>query len=143
MSEDVTYDIIYIEDNEFDIELTLRAFKKLNLEASIKVIKDGEEAVSFFDHLKALNTALPKLILLDIKLPKVNGLEILQKIKSDEKLKIIPVIMLTYSKEEKDLKEAYSFGANSYILKALTSEQFQEVVRLIKTYWLELNYQLR
>jgi len=136
-------EILLVEDNPNDVELTLRALKKHNLANNIHVVKDGAEAL---DYIFASNAYAyrkiedrPKVILLDLKLPKVSGLEVLSKIKSDERTKIIPVVVLTSSKEERDLVESYRLGANSYITKPADFDKFVNSVSELGLYWLLLN----
>ena len=130
--------ILLVEDNPDDIELTLRAFKKHNLINKIIVARDGEEALNILFKDSKENYK-PDLILLDLKLPKVDGLEILRQIKSNSKTQLIPVIILTSSKEENDLVKSYRLGANSYIRKPVDFEKFTEVVMQLGLYWVLLN----
>jgi CheY-like chemotaxis protein len=136
-------EILLVEDNPNDVELTLRALKKHNLANNVVVVKDGEEALDFvfargaYTHRDVENG--PKIILLDLKLPKVDGLEVLKAIKSDARTKIIPVIVLTSSKEEKDIVNSYRLGVNSYIVKPVDFDKFIEAVTKLGLYWLLLN----
>ncbi len=130
---------ILLVDNPDDVELTLRAFKKHNLANEIIVAKDGEEALNILLPQKKENAELPDLILLDLKLPKVDGLEVLRQVKGNPETKPIPVVILTSSREEKDLMESYHLGVNSYIRKPVDFEQFTEVVIQLGLYWLLLN----
>ena len=138
-----TIEILLVEDNSADAELTLHAMRKSKLANNIELVRDGEEALDFlfcrgsFSHRDL--AAAPRLILLDLKLPKVDGLQVLQIIKSDPRTKAIPVIILTSSKEERDLVDSYQFGVNSYIQKPVNFSEFQEVVRQLGMYWLLLN----
>ena len=136
-------EILLVEDNPNDAELTLRALKKNNLSNSVVHVKDGAEALAFvFGTGVYADRDLqdgPKIILLDLKLPKVDGLEVLKKIKSDERTKVIPVIVLTSSKEERDVIESYRLGVNSYIVKPVDFEQFMRCVHEMGLYWLLLN----
>jgi CheY-like chemotaxis protein len=140
---DQVVDILLIEDNPNDVELTLRALKKNNIVNSIHVIMDGAEALEFiFGNGKVggtQETFRAKLIILDLKLPKVDGLEILTKLKSEEKTKTIPVVVLTSSKEESDIIASYKLGANSFIVKPVDFEKFVLTVRELGMYWLLLN----
>jgi len=135
--------ILLIEDNQDDIELTLRAFKKNNILNNIDVVKDGEEALEYlyqkgkYSHLS--NEDYPELVLLDLKLPKIGGLEVLKKIRENKKTSLTPVVILTSSKEEQDLVNGYKFGANSYIRKPVDFYQFIEAVKQLGLYWLVLN----
>jgi two-component system, response regulator len=134
--------ILLIEDNPDDVELTLHALKKSNIANPIEVIRDGQDAVDYlFYKGKYLNSkhSMPNLILLDLKLPKVTGIEILHKLKSDRKLKLIPVVVLTSSKEENDIMKSYDMGVNSYIRKPVDFDQFVETVKQIGFYWLLIN----
>ena len=136
-------EILLVEDNPNDVELALRALKKHNLSNKVHVVKDGAEALEYifangaYAHRKVDDR--PKVVLLDLKLPKVDGLEVLRRIKSDEQTKIIPVVVLTSSKEERDLVESYRLGANSYITKPVDFESFVKAVSELGLYWLLLN----
>ncbi|MCX7876713.1 MAG: response regulator [Melioribacteraceae bacterium] len=133
-------DILYIEDNIDDINLTLRAFKKNNFVANIKIIQDGEEALKYlFNNKKKLIENLPKVIILDLILPKKNGLEILKALKSDEELKVIPVVILTSSDDESDRIKSYKYGTNSYIVKPIDYEKFMHSINELGIYWLFIN----
>ena len=136
-------EILIVEDNKNDAEMALRAFKKNHLTNNIYVVGDGEEAFDFiyakgkFESRK--DAANPKIILLDLKLPKISGLEVLRKIKNDPEKKMIPVIVLTSSKEESDIIESYKLGVNSYIVKPVDFDKFVDSVRDLGFYWLLLN----
>jgi len=136
-------EILLVEDNPDDAELALRALKKHNLANHVVVATDGEEALDFifgrgaYSGRKVENC--PKIIILDFKLPKVDGLEVLQAVKGDERTKIIPVIVLTSSNEEKDIIESYRLGVNSYIVKPVEFDKFVIAVRDLGFYWLLLN----
>ncbi len=136
-------DILLVEDDPNDVELTLRALKRHNLANSVMVVKDGAEALDFmFGEGVHANRSMEKnlkLILLDLKLPKVDGLEVLRKIKSDERTKVIPVVVLTSSREERDVVESYKLGVNSYMVKPVDFGKFIECVREIGFYWLVCN----
>ena len=138
-------EILLVEDNPNDAELAMRALKKNNLANNVTRVCDGEEALDFifargqFKERKRENG--PKVILLDLKLPKIDGLEVLRIIKADPVTKIIPVVVLTSSKEEKDMIESYRLGVNSYIVKPVDFDQFTNSVRDIGLYWLLLNEQ--
>lgn len=136
-------DILIVEDNKHDAELALNALKKSGIANTIFIVHDGEEALDFIYCRNAYSYRniyfTPKLILLDLKLPKIDGLEVLRTIKQDENKKHIPVIVLTSSKLEIDLIESYKLGVNSYIHKPIDFDQFVESVKQIELYWLLLN----
>jgi len=138
-------EILIVEDNPNDAEMALRALKKNKLANNVLIVEDGEEALNFifargkFSDREKNNR--PKIILLDLKLPKVNGLEVLKEIKSNEQTKIIPVIVMTSSKQETDLIESYRLGVNSYIVKPVDFDKFVDAVRDLGLYWLLLNQQ--
>lgn len=143
MSKENGVEILLVEDNPHDAELALRALKKRNLANHLMWVKDGAEALDYIfgagtEAPEKINHA-PKLILLDLKLPKVDGLEVLRRFKGDERTKSIPVVMLTSSREEQDVVESYRLGVNSYIVKPLDFEKFSEAVALLGLYWLLLN----
>lgn len=135
--------ILLVEDNPDDEALTLRAFRKNNIRNEIVVAHDGVEALDFLFGTGAYAardaTIRPQLILLDIKLPKVDGLEVLRRLRADERTKFVPVVILTSSKEEQDLVRGYSLGANSYVRKPVDFTQFMDAVRQLGMYWLVLN----
>jgi two-component system, response regulator len=143
MNEMGTIEILLVEDSPEDVEVTLRAFKKKNLTNKIHVVEDGEQALDYifatgkYDD-RDLN-AKPKVILLDLKLPKVDGLEVLRKIRGDDRTKYIPVVILTSSQEEKDIMESYKLGVNSYITKPVDFNKFMDTVSELGLYWLLLN----
>ncbi len=130
-------DILLVEDNANDAELTLRALKQRNLANQVFVCRDGAEALDFFF---TGATPVPKVVLLDLKLPKVDGLEVLRRIKDDARTKSIPVVVLTSSREEPDIERAYTLGANSYIVKPVDFEAFARAVSDVGLYWLLLNH---
>lgn len=133
-------EIVLIEDNPNDAELTIRALKKNKLSNNIIHLKDGEEAITyFFDCEQWSSDHIPKVILLDLKLPKVNGIEILKRLKSEERTKLIPVVVLTSSQEERDVVDSYQLGVNSYVTKPVDFEQFINAVSNLGLYWLLLN----
>jgi CheY-like chemotaxis protein len=132
-------EIVLIEDNPTDAELTLLALKKSNLANNVKVLGDGEEALDYLFTQCVPGGACPHLILLDLKLPKVDGLEVLQKIRSDNRTKFIPVVVLTSSNEERDRVESYRLGVNSYIVKPVEFDNFAKVVSSIGFYWVLVN----
>ena len=143
MSDSRSGHILLVEDNASDAELTLRALKKAHVANDVHVVRDGAEALEFLfgegAHGGRAGLALPRVVLLDLKLPKVGGLEVLRRVKGDPRTKAIPVIVLTSSREEKDLVASYDLGANSYIVKPVDSEKFFEAVQEIGLYWLLLN----
>ena len=128
--------ILLVEDNPDDEQLAVRALKRNNVVNKIVVARDGQAAL---DHLLDERQPLPTLVLLDLKLPKVSGLEVLQKLRTTERTAILPVVMLTSSKEEQDLLESYRSGCNSYIRKPVDFGQFAEAIRQLKVYWLVIN----
>lgn len=136
-------EILYVEDNPNDLELTLHAFKKNHLANNILVARDGEEAIKmlFGENSEGEGELCnsPRVILLDLKLPKITGLEVLKKIKTDPRTKIIPVVVLTSSREERDIIDSYRLGVNSYIVKPVDFENFVESMRTLGLYWLLLN----
>jgi two-component system response regulator len=136
-------DILLVEDNTADVELTLRALKKNNIVNPIHVVNDGAEALEFLfaqgKYKERKDCKSPKVILLDLKLPKVNGFEVLKKIKTDERTKMTPVVILTSSREEQDIIESYKLGVNSYIVKPVDFEKFMDAVRYLGMYWLLTN----
>jgi two-component system response regulator len=136
-------EILLVEDNSDDIELTLHALRKENLANHIHVARDGEEALDFLfcngPHADRSFERPPRLILLDLKLPKVDGMEVLRRLKADSRTQCIPVVILTSSKEERDLVKGYGLGANSYIQKPVDFDQFREIVKNVGLYWLLIN----
>ncbi|HSX02563.1 MAG TPA: response regulator [Candidatus Saccharimonadia bacterium] len=136
-------EILLVEDNPSDVELTLRAFKKRNLANKIFTVSDGQEALEYIfatGRYADRNAEVgPKVVLLDLKLPKVNGIEVLRKIKSDDHTKSIPVVMVTSSQENTDLKECYKLGVNSYIQKPVDFDKFVEVLSQAGLYWMAIN----
>ena len=133
--------ILLVEDNPDDIELTLLAFKEYNFSNEIVVARDGQEALDILFPYKAKSKKikLPNIILLDLKLPKVSGLDVLKEIKNHPETRIIPVIVLTTSSEDRDIRESYRLGVNSYIRKPIEFNKFMEVVKQLGLYWLLLN----
>jgi two-component system, response regulator len=136
-------EILLVDDSPADVELTLFALRETRLTNEIQVAQDGEEALDFLfrrgrfaAHIPA---RLPKLVLLDIKLPKVDGLEVLRQIKADARTTVIPVVVLTSSRQDQDLATSYLLGANSYIQKPVDFVRFREIVKQVGTYWLHVN----
>ncbi|HYM89432.1 MAG TPA: response regulator [Nitrospiraceae bacterium] len=136
-------EILLVEDSPEDVEITLRAFRKYHLANKIHVVRDGEEALEclsrtgrYAERSVCSNT---RLILLDLKLPKVDGIEVLKRCKSDPRTKNIPVVVLTSSREERDLIDSYSLGVNSYVVKPVDFRQFTDAIRQLGLYWMFMN----
>jgi two-component system response regulator len=140
-------EILIVEDNPRDAELTLRALKKNNLANHVIVAKDGAEALDFFfcrgKFKKRSMTNPPKVVLLDLKLPKVSGLEVLKIVKGDKRTSNIPIVVVTSSKQEPDMKEAYALGVNSYVVKPVDFDQFINAMSSLGLYWLLVNEPLK
>lgn len=139
-----TVDVLLVEDNLSDAELTIREFRKNRLANNLVHVKDGEEALEFlFAEGKYAglrdSSYPPKVVLLDIQMPKVNGIEVLKKMKADDRTKSTPVVILTSSKEDPDIQQCYTLGVNSYIVKPVNFERFAEAIRNLGFYWLLLN----
>ena len=135
-------EILLVEDNPTDAELTIRALKKKNLANKLVWVKDGAEALDFLFSTGAYadrREGLPKLVLLDLRMPKVDGLEVLQQIKADERTKKIPVVVLTSSKEDEDIVESYKLGVNSYVSKPVEFDEFTDAISTLGLYWMLLN----
>lgn len=143
MNEPNIIEILIVEDNPQDLELTLRALRSFKLSNRIQIARDGAEALEFIfcegPHAGRKIEHGPKLMLLDLKLPKVDGLEVLERVKGDPRTRAIPVVVLTSSKEQKDVVESYRLGVNSYIVKPVNFEGFATAVRELGLYWLLLN----
>ena len=135
--------ILLVEDNLDDVELTLRALKQYNLKNEITVVRDGAEALDYLFATGAYadrdTSVMPAVVILDLKLPKVDGLEVLQRMRADELTKLVPVVILTSSKEEQDMVNGYKFGANSYVRKPVDFTEFVEAARQLGLYWLVIN----
>jgi len=135
--------ILLVEDNPDDVELTLRALKQHNIKNEITVVHDGTEALDYLFAIGAYadrdKSAMPAVVILDLKLPKVDGFEVLQRMRADERTKLTPMVILTSSKEEKDKINGYKLGANSYVRKPVDFTQFIEAARQLGLYWLVIN----
>jgi len=143
MTENNAVEILIVEDTPQDLELTMRALRKANVTNRIQVAHDGAEAIEFIFgegvHAGRKIEDAPKVILLDLKLPKIDGIEVLRRIKGDPRTKTIPVVVLTSSREQKDVVESYRLGVNSYIVKPVNFERFVSAVQELGMYWLLLN----
>jgi two-component system response regulator len=135
--------ILLVEDNPDDVLLTLRALKKNNVTGEVVVARDGVEALDYLfgsgQYAGRDTGVMPQLILLDLKLPKVDGLEVLRRMREDERTRLLPVVILTSSREQQDMLNGYGLGANSYVRKPVNFEQFVRAVEQLKLYWLSLN----
>ena len=143
MSENKEVEILLVEDNQDDLDMTLRSLRKANLANHIQIARDGAEALEFIfcqgPHAGRKIEHGPKVVLLDLKLPKIDGMEVLKRVKGDPRTKMIPIVMLTSSKEQKDVIESYHLGVNSYIVKPVDFEGFAAAVQELGMYWLLLN----
>jgi two-component system, response regulator len=142
MSDFQNVDILMVEDSATDAEMTIRALRKRGLANHLIWVKDGGEALDFLFNTGTFAmqaTGRPKLVLLDVKMPKVDGIEVLQKMRQDENLRTIPVVMLTSSAEERDMLASYQGGANSYIVKPVDTDDFDRVVSEVGLYWMVVN----
>ncbi|MEE9247184.1 MAG: response regulator [Dehalococcoidia bacterium] len=135
--------ILLVEDNPDDVDLTLRSLRRHNVQNEVVVVRDGAEALDYLFTTGAYASrdpgTLPAVILLDLKLPKIDGLEVLRRLRADERTELLPVVILTSSKEEQDMVNGYKLGANSYVQKPVDFIQFSEAVRQLGMYWLLLN----
>ena len=140
---DSEVEILLVEDNADDVELTLHALRAENISNHIQVVRDGEEALDFIfargSYQVRNNSRPPKVILLDLKLPKVDGLDVLRQVKGDSRTRPIPVVVLTSSREERDMVESYQLGVNSYIQKPVDFDQFRRTIKQLGLYWLVVN----
>ena len=147
MPDSTDTEILLVEDNPTDLELALRIFRKHRIANRIEVARDGEEALDFIfgegAHAGRGTIQIPKVILLDLKLPKIGGIEVLRRIKNDPRTRTIPIVVLTSSREEQDLLESYQLGVNSYIVKPVDFAQFSDCLRDIGMYWLISNAPLK
>jgi CheY-like chemotaxis protein len=135
-------EILLVEDNERDAELTMRALKKGGLANKLLWVKDGQQALDYLfrqGEFSGREDVVPRLVLLDLKMPRVDGIEVLRQIRSDPKLKLIPVVVMTSSQEEKDLDQTYDLGVNSYIVKPVDFAAVADIVRQAGFYWLAIN----
>jgi len=137
------YQILLVEDNDDDVELTLRAFRKSDLVSTVTVVRDGVEALDYLlatgEYASRNPEVMPDLVLLDIKLPRVDGVQVLKRLRSHPRTKLIPIVILTSSAEPKDLLTCYTLGANSYVRKPIDFQQFTHALHQIGSYWLQTN----
>jgi two-component system response regulator len=137
-------EVLLVEDNPSDVELVLKALKKHHLNINMHVARDGVEALDYIfargDHNRRNIGDIPKVIFLDLKLPRMNGLEVLQQIKADERTKMVPIVVLTSSTDEQDVLESYQLGVNSYIVKPINFDKFVQDIVDTAIYWLTLNH---
>ncbi|HVN57732.1 MAG TPA: response regulator [Bacteroidales bacterium] len=147
MSVPLIVDILIVEDNPRDAELTLRALRKNNLANNVYIAEDGQDALDFFFCRERFSDRSfqnpPKVVLLDLKLPKISGLEVLRQVKSDNRTSFIPIVVVTSSREEPDIKEAYNLGVNSYVVKPVEFEHFVSAMSSLGLYWLLVNEHIR
>jgi two-component system, response regulator len=143
MNEPNAVELLLVEDNPQDLELALLALREANPTALIHIARDGAEALDYIfcegAHATRQITDVPKVILLDLKLPKIDGLEVLKRVKGDPRTRLIPIVVLTSSREQRDVVESYKLGVNSYIVKPVNFERFSEAVRNLGMYWQMLN----
>lgn len=147
MNDHHVVEVLLVEDNPRDAELTIRALKKHNLANRLVHVKDGAEALDFLfgrgPYEGRSTDASPRVVLLDLKLPKINGLEVLRQMKEEPALRSIPVVIVTSSAEDPDMEAAYQLGANSYVVKPVQFDQFMEAMSKLGVYWLMLNHPLK
>ena len=143
MSNSGEVEILLVEDNPRDAEMTLRTLRKRNVANSVVHVQDGQEALDWLfgtgTHAGAADAHLPRLVLLDLKLPKIDGLEVLRAIRADERTRLLPVVVMTSSNEQRDVVETYKLGVNSYIVKPVDFEAFSAAVAQLGSYWLLIN----
>lgn len=140
MNSNESPDLLLVEDNPDDVELILRAFRRVHLANPVQVARDGAEALEIlFGPEVASRSPLPRVLFLDLKLPKVSGLEVLARVRQEERTRQLPVVVLTSSREEPDIRRAYEIGANSYIVKPVEFEKFVAAVGEVGRYWLRIN----
>jgi two-component system, response regulator len=143
MAADALVEILLVEDNASDLELALHALRRQHLANRIHVARDGQEALDFLfgssDPSEPAPRQLPRVILLDLKLPRVDGLDVLRRVKSDPHLRRVPVVVLTSSREDRDVQRSYELGVNSYIVKPVDFDRFSDAVRQLGSYWVQLN----
>ena len=137
-------EVLLVEDNMVDAEITIRALKKYNMANNLVHVKNGKEAIDFIfatgNYAETRDISFPpKVVLLDIQMPKMNGMEVLEKIKADPRTRVMPIVILTSSKEHPDIQKCYDLGANSYIVKPVNFESFAEAIKNLGFYWLLLN----
>ncbi len=130
--------ILYAEDNSFDLELAVAAFERTNLSDSLDIVRDGQEAIDYFFD-KSDEDQLPVVAILDLNMPKLSGLDVLKKIKSHDRYKKVPVVILTSSQMESDVKRSYEYGVNAFVVKPIDFEDFTEVVKSIGDFWVNFN----
>lgn len=145
MNPPTAVEVLLVEDNPRDAEMTLRTLRKRNLANQVVHVKDGQEALDWIfgtgSHADRDVSARPKFVVLDLKLPKVDGLEVLRAIRADERTRLIPVVILTSSREERDVLESYKLGVNSYVVKPMDFESFSAAVAELGHYWLLVNHE--
>ena len=132
-------EILLVEDDVHDVDLALRSFRKSNVARNIEVARDGAQALEMLFPADTTAPLRPRLVLLDLKLPKINGLEVLKRIRNEESTRLLPVVILTSSKESSDLRKAYELGANSYLCKPVEFAAFDQVLTSVGLYWMTLN----